>query len=367
MNFKLNAGWLYGAALALLAAWVLHGFVEALLAACVAAIASWPLYRGFAARLPARAARFAPELFTSLVTLFVLTPMVLAFGALLAEAGALSGAIAAADENGMPAPAWLREVPLAGAWLAARWQSRLSHPGGLSLSLPPAEPAALLSSLGQFTLHHALIVAFTILLLNYLYREGASLARQLALLLRCRLGERADDYLRVATRAVRGAVNSMLLVALFDGFGTSIAYALAGVPRPFMWGAITGALAVVPFVGYLAVAGLTLKLAMAGSTATALLVLGWGGFVLFCGDKIVRPLVARGGTHLPFVWVLMGCLGWFEALGLVGVVVGPVALSLARELWVQRAAELADARAGQTSVVVTTSKPAALSKSRGTA
>jgi hypothetical protein len=33
MKLKLNAGWLYGALLVLLSAWVLHGFLEPLLAA----------------------------------------------------------------------------------------------------------------------------------------------------------------------------------------------------------------------------------------------------------------------------------------------------------------------------------------------
>jgi predicted PurR-regulated permease PerM len=49
----------------------------------------------------------------------------------------------------------------------------------------------------------------------------------------------------------------------------------------------------------------------------------------------VRPLAARDGTHLGFVWILMGCLGGFQALGLVGVVIGPVVLTLARELWTE--------------------------------
>jgi hypothetical protein len=36
----------------------------------------------------------------------------------------------------------------------------------------------------------------------------------------------------------------------------------------------------------------------------------------------------------------MGCFGGFEAFGLVGVVVGPVVLALARELWEQRMRDL---------------------------
>ena len=35
----------------------------------------------------------------------------------------------------------------------------------------------------------------------------------------------------------------------------------------------------------------------------------------------------------------MGCIGGFGVLGLAGVVIGPVVLSLAKELWDQRARE----------------------------
>ena len=37
----------------------------------------------------------------------------------------------------------------------------------------------------------------------------------------------------------------------------------------------------------------------------------------------------------------MGCLGGFEVLGLVGLVIGPVVLTLLRELWQQSVRDLA--------------------------
>jgi predicted PurR-regulated permease PerM len=52
-------------------------------------------------------------------------------------------------------------------------------------------------------------------------------------------------------------------------------------------------------------------------------------------------VIARGATRLRFVWILMGCLGGFEVLGLVGLVVGPVLLTITRELWEQRVRDLA--------------------------
>jgi predicted PurR-regulated permease PerM len=196
-------------------------------------------------------------------------------------------------------------------------------------------------SLGQFTLRHALIVLFTILLLFLLYRDGESAARQLRQLLRHRIGDQAEGYLDVGTRAVRASVNSLLVVGLFDALASWGAYRIAGVPHAAVWGAITGALALIPFLGYAAVAAVTLHLALTGAGSSALLSLALGCAVLFCGDKMVRPVVAREGTQLPFAWVLIGCLGGFQVLGLVGLVVGPVVLTLTRELWARRIRELA--------------------------
>jgi predicted PurR-regulated permease PerM len=311
----------------------------------VTAIASWPLYRRFADRLTPRIGHSATSLiFTCLVVVFVLGPLLFAFAALLHEANVLVLQIAAADKKGMAVPVWLESVPLAGPWIVARWQSELAHAGALSVWALRMDPGAMLGwahSIGQFMLRHLFIVAFTILGTFFLYEEGEELAEGFRNLLRQHISERADLYVGLATRALRASVNSMLVVGLFDGFATAVAYAIAGVPQVALWAAITGAFALVPFLGYAAVTALALQLAMTGATTAALLSFALGCGVLFCGDKIVRPVVARDGTRLHFVWILMGCLGGFETLGLVGLVIGPVLLALTRELWKQRARESA--------------------------
>ena len=132
MKVMRPGGWFYGALIIALSVWILHSFLEALLVACVTAIASWPLYRQFAARVPRRMPRSATSLiFTSVVTIFVLAPLMFGFGALLTEAHALLLEIAAADKKGIAVPHGLENLPLVGPWVAARWQSELAHPGGL--------------------------------------------------------------------------------------------------------------------------------------------------------------------------------------------------------------------------------------------
>ena len=341
MNLKLNPGRLLAAAIVVLAFWIVHGFTQALLAAGVIAIASWPLYVAFRGRLPRSVGQSSgAAIFTIAITVFLLAPMVFACGALLSEAHTVLHGLAAADNKGLPD--WLANSPVFGPWLAAQWEHRLLLPGALSRLTQHADPGALLGwaqSLGQFTFHHALTLSFTVLLLGFLYQEGGSLARELTAVLRQAIGDRAERYVDVGTRAVRSSVNSMLVVGVFDALATALAYAAAGAPRPLLWAAITGSLAAVPFLGYAAVAAMALELGLEGAPTTALLALMLGCAVLFCGDKLARPMVARGRVRLPFVWVLMGCIGGFSVLGLAGLAVGPAVLSLCGELWEQRARE----------------------------
>jgi len=344
MHITLTPARILGATIVVLSAWIVHGFIEALLSACVIATASWPLYAWFTARLPRRLASASAVMFTCALTVFVLAPMVFACGSLLTEAHSLLSDIATADNHGLALPEWLANAPLVGPWVAARWRSDLAQPGALLMLTQRTDPTALLGyaqSLGQFTARHALIVVFTILLLVFLFQKGASIARDVTHALHLGIGDRSQRYVDVATRAVRAAVSSMLAVGLFDAVTTACAYAIAGAPRALVWAAITGALAAVPFLGYVAVAAMAMELVVKGAPTPALMSFVLGCIVLLCGDKVVRPMVARGGIRLPFVLVLMGCIGGFEVLGLAGLVIGPVVLSLARELWEQRVRQLA--------------------------
>ena len=145
----------HGALIVVLSIWILHSFLEALLAACVTAIASWPLYSRFSARMPGAWDERHALIFTLLVTVLVLAPMMFALGALLNEANALLEQIVAADKTGIATPAWLENLPIVGRWLAARWEIHLARPGFFVTWTQGTDADALLGwagSLGQFML-----------------------------------------------------------------------------------------------------------------------------------------------------------------------------------------------------------------------
>ncbi len=55
--------------------------------------------------------------------------------------------------------------------------------------------------------------------------------------------------------------------------------------------------------------------------------------MILLGDKVVRPLFVGSAVKLNLLWVLLGRLGGFQVLGLLGVFVGPVVLALCGETW----------------------------------
>jgi predicted PurR-regulated permease PerM len=83
-----------------------------------------------------------------------------------------------------------------------------------------------------------------------------------------------------------------------------------------------GLLGMIPFLAYLAVAGVALVLFAKGAGAAATGVFVWDVVVVFVADKIVRPAIVGSTINLGFFWVLLGALGGLETFGLLGLFIG---------------------------------------------
>ena len=330
-------GWLWALPVALLALWILRHFIEPLAWAAIVAIVTWPLYGKFARRIGASTSSgLAALAFTAVVSVFVFAPMVFAFGALFAEAGRLVAWLQTLDHTGVAIPRWLEALPLVGDAARERWEAVLGSPGAVSAWLKQAESSALLGwaqALGSFMERHLFIGFFMVFALFFIYRGGEGLGEVLGRVAEERLDSRATRYMAVGVRAIRATVGGMVVLALFDGVATGLLYAAAGVPRPAVWGAVTGLLAMLPFVGYAVVAGVGVGLAGHGAEWNAMAAVLAGSAVIFTGDKFLRPLLVGGAVELNLFWVLVGTIGGFQVLGLIGVFVGPVVLALCGEMW----------------------------------
>jgi predicted PurR-regulated permease PerM len=304
--------------------------------AAVFAIANWPLYRRCAQHVPeAMRAHVLPLAFSVLITFLVLGPIVFAFAILARQSQAWLTEFSIIDKGGLLAPSWLRATPMIGTRLADAWNDAAGAPGGLSALLGRVEGGSLLHSIqsvGRLIAYHAFVVAIAVVALVFLFRRGEELAEALTHRIDEHLGRLGGTFVGVAVAALRSTLQSMVLVGLIDGIAMGIIYATVHIPSPIAWGAVTGILAMLPFIGYSAVAAVCVSQLAHDATASALLVGAVGFAVLFFIDKFVRPVLMAKGARLDFLGALMGTVGGLQTFGLLGIFIGPMIVAVGKAI-----------------------------------
>ncbi len=121
--------------------------------------------------------------------------------------------------------------------------------------------------------------------------------------------------------------------ALVQGFLVGVAFWVTGLSNPLFWGVVTVILAVLPLVGSGLVWGPgAASLALDGHYAWAIALALWGILVVGTVDNLIRPFVFRRYARIhPFITVIGAFAGirWF---GLLGLLIGPLAISYFFEL-----------------------------------
>ena len=121
--------------------------------------------------------------------------------------------------------------------------------------------------------------------------------------------------------------------ALVQGAAVGVAFAAAGLANPLFWGVVTVIVAILPVVGSGLIWGpgaIALALDHRYGWAVALAV--WGVIVVGNIDNVIRPMVFRRWARIhPFVTVI-GAFAGLRYFGLLGLLIGPLAISYFFEL-----------------------------------
>ncbi len=315
-------------------AWLMHGFIPALLWAVVIAIATWPLRVRLAASIPGSTKVAA--VMTAAVAILLFFPIIYALFRAASDMGALTRWMLGVQQTGITAPLWLHTLPVFGEQAARWWAENLTDPASLSVFLGRFDSAwvkSVAQSLGAQAAHRLITLIFTVTTLFFLYEGGEELSKKTLALLQKLTGETGRRYGMQAAVAIRATVNGVVLVGLGEGFVIGISYWVAGAPHAAILGLLTGALAMIPFAAPLIFTGVSLILVAQGNMAAAVGVFAFGMLVLAIGDHLVRPRIIGGAVELPFLWVLFGILGGVEAFGLIGLFVGPALMALSVMMW----------------------------------
>jgi predicted PurR-regulated permease PerM len=146
-----------------------------------------------------------------------------------------------------------------------------------------------------------------------------------------------DSYDKKVIDRLKKAVNGIIFGYLFIGFAQGallgLGLAIFGIPNAVLFGVIAAIASLVPMLGTGLVAiPVILFLFATGDTTAAIGFSIWATIIVGASDEVLRPLVIGNHLNIPPLLILFAVLGGIAFLGPIGVLIGPLTLSLLHAL-----------------------------------
>jgi len=173
------------------------------------------------------------------------------------------------------------------------------------------------------------IFIFTALTSYYLLREGTDGTSWLVEMVPLPNGQVAE-IVRDVRDVMRAILFSTGIMSLYQAITAGIGYWLFGVDSPLVWASLTGVASILPAVGTALVwVPVGIVMIFIGHPAQGIGILLWGGVVVvFIADYILRPKLVGTRIRMSDLLVFIAIFGGIEAFGILGVVLGPIAVAV---------------------------------------
>jgi len=231
-----------------------------------------------------------------------------------------------------PPPSSIESWPIIGRALKNAWGLASTSLTDVVRRFAPeikaAIPALLSASaeLGLTVLQFVLSILLAgVLLANS--SSGAEVVRSLANRL---FGDKGPELQELAGSTIRSVTNGILGVALIQSFFASIGLLLAGIPGAGLWALIFLVASVLQVGGLVLVPAVIYMFTIASMTKAV-------AFLIWClvvgvMDNLLRPLLLGRGIAVPIAVIFVGVMGGFIAMGIIGLFVGAIVVSLSYKL-----------------------------------
>lgn len=145
-----------------------------------------------------------------------------------------------------------------------------------------------------------------------------------------------DQITRETFNTTSATLISTIIIGLLEGALAATLFLVFGLPSPFLWGAITVVLSMIPLIGtnlVLFPAGI-IQIAV-GRPVAGLLILVAGAVGVAITQNVVKPKLLGDRSGLHPAMALLATIGGIAWLGLIGFLIGPVIASLFFVVWRQ--------------------------------
>ena len=322
---------------------ILKPFIAVVAWGLIIAIAGYPGYCWLQKLLGGRDG-FASILFTILLLGVLIVPIALLAQTLVDGIQTLAVALHNETLTIPPPPPTIATWPIVGRPLSDLWSLASNNiPAALRSLAPQLKEAVngLLSAAAGVGLG-VLQFLVSILVAGFLLAssgQGARVSRKFAIHL---FGNKGAEYEALAGATVRSVTTGILGVALIQSLLAGLGFLVVRLPGAGLW-ALLFLIAAVLQVGSLALIPAVIYVFATASTAKAVAFLIWC-IVVALMDNVLKPLLLGRGVPVPIVVVFLGAIGGFLAIGIIGLFVGPIVLSVGYKLflaWLDEDIELA--------------------------
>lgn len=333
-----HGGYLAFLLLATLAfAYIAWPFASPLLWAVLAAIMFQPMFQWFLHKLGGGGNRAAIATL-AVITFAVIIPALFIGGVVVEQA---TSVVVAFREGRIDLAGWfdtiyaalpilVREnLDMEGLGTAAMVQERAQELALESSGLIAQQAISITGSAFGFVLSFGLglYVAY------FLLRDG----KQIGATIMSHLPLASDVAAKLAERflsIVRATIKGSIVVGLVQGALGAATYWIAGMPSVVLLGLLTAIFSLLPAIGPAIVwAPVAIYLLSIGDIWQGVLVLISGVAVIGMADNVLRPVLVGRDTGIPDWMILISTLGGIAAMGLAGIVVGPMAAGLFLAGW----------------------------------
>jgi len=229
-------------------------------------------------------------------------------------------------------------------WVSAKIDAFKAYLAHLNLPLPPGEinlkqmVQTVVSKASEFIYTNAvgLIKGFTYFFFDlllvlfiafFMFLQGDAFIEQIKKL--SPLDQVHNDEILFETEAtIKATLWGTVIVAFVQGILGGVGFLVFGLPQPAFWGTVMIPAAVIPVVGSAIIWGpAAVYLLFTGHVGAGIGLIIWGGVVVSVIDNLLKPILMKGSTETPSIFILFSILGGLTYFGMIGFILGPLILS----------------------------------------
>ena len=309
--------------------WTLLPFLGALIWATTIVIATWPALLWLDRKFGGRRAP-AVTVMTLIVLIAFIVPFLLAVSTLLDAANRSPALIQDFLAHGVGSPPdWVGNIPFIGNRISEQWRALAAGgPEALSEAVRPHARAAAAWAIAATGGVGMMLVSILLIaiLVGILFSQGEIAARGVLAFGYRMGGERGENVVDLAGKAVRSVALGVVVTAIVQSLLAGMGLWISGVPHAGVLTAIVFVLGIAQ-LGPLPILGAAvIWLFWTGSPGWATALLVWSLPVIAL-DNILRPILIRRGVDLPMLLIIAGVIGGLIGFGVLGLFVGPVILA----------------------------------------